>query len=89
MCSSDLVPIAIGTRLEIIAGLFIVNILISRIFIIRKLRKENFVERIVGEYDTCDGDAPKHSGFVSNMLRLSCYAIVPMLPVVIYYTVWR
>ncbi|GEM_PF-3148139 len=86
---SEVVPIAIGTRLEIIAGLFIVNILISRIFIIRKLRKENFVERIVGEYDTCDGDAPKHSGFVSNMLRLSCYAIVPMLPVVIYYTVWR
>lgn len=62
---SHFVAIEVGTRIEIIAGLFVVNILISRIFIIRRLKRERYVERLIEEWDAGDNEASRYNSFFS------------------------
>lgn len=86
---SDFIPLEVGTRLKIIAALFIVNILVSRLIIIRLLKKENYVERQINQADANAGKPSRYDSFFFSMAVLSGYAIVPMLPVVIYFGFFR
>lgn len=85
---SHFVAIEVGTRLEIIAGLFVVNILISRIFIIRRLKRERYVERLIEEWDAGDNEASRYNGFLFSFMILAAYAVIPMLSVVMYYSIF-
>lgn len=86
---SDFIPLEVGMRLKIIAALFIVNILVSRLIIIRLLKKENYVERQINQADANAYKPSRYDSFFFSMAVLSGYAIVPMLPVVIYFGFFR
>lgn len=82
---SDFISFDVATRLKIIAALFIANILVSRLIIIPLLKKENYVERQINQADK----PSRYDSFFFSMAILSGYAIVPMLPVVIYFGLIR
>lgn len=86
---SDFIPFDVATRLKIIAALFIANILVSRLIIIPLLKKENYVERQINQADNNADKPSRYDSFFFSMAILSGYAIVPMLPAVIYFGLLR
>lgn len=87
MILSDFLPINYGERLCMIAALWIADYIASKI-IVRKLKRGNYIETLTTEFSSSGTIAnPRYNSTLYCLWILCCYAVLPVLTIVIYYLV--
>lgn len=79
---SNIISISYNERLFWIALLFGLNYGISRI-IIRRLKKRDYINQIITEFDSANN--LKYNSFLFCLFLLLMYTVIPIAPIVLYF----
>ena len=82
---SEIIPISYDRRLILIGILFVFNIIISKI-IVHHLKKEEYITDVINSFNTAERNSSRFHNFSFCLLLLTGYAVLPVLPVVLFYT---
>ncbi len=79
---SNIITISYNERLFLIGLLLGLNYAISRI-IIRRLKKRDYVNRIITKFDLSNNS--KYNSFLFCLFLLFAYTVTPIAPIVLYF----
>ena len=81
---SEIIPISYGERILLIGILVCINYVISKI-IMSRLKKHDYIKGALIDYESNKSIDPKIWGYTKSFFVISSYAIIPFLPIVIYF----
>ena len=79
---SKIITISYNERLFLIGLLLGLNYAISKI-IIRRLKKRDYVNRIITKFDLSNNS--KYNSFLFCLFLLFVYTVIPIVPIVLYF----
>ncbi len=79
---SKIITISYNERLFLIGLLLGLNYAISKI-IIRRLKKRDYVNRIITKFDLSNNS--KYNSFLFCLFLLFAYTVIPIVPIVLYF----
>ena len=81
---SDIIYISYNERLILMGILVCINYFISKI-IISRFKKQDFIKETLIDYNSNYSVDPQYWGYAKSSFVLSSYAIIPNLPIIIYF----
>ena len=81
---SDIIYISYNERLILMGVLVCINYFISKI-IISRFKKQDFINETLIDYNSNYSVDPQYWGYAKSSFVLSLYAIIPYLPIIIYF----